>query len=330
MGQRHIFKRRRESHYLFNNTPGATTAFPDDFRMISGDPTIRTLDASSFSQQAVTFLCLDFSGKSNRYNELPRGQRCPSGIRSQINFYSCWNGRDVDSPDHRSHVAWPSTGPDNGTCSDPAFPVTLPRIFIEVYWYSQAFEDQRRHALTPTQPFVYVVRLLTYIYGVLVDFLMEADPTGYGNHADFFNGWDKGVLQRALDQCNCNPYGDPTCCVDQGIFGMNKSTACFITDTVDEPTLGMLDALPGNNPVQAPLAGYEAYIDPITPAILDPVYVYNGSSGAPTGTIATPAQTANVTQTANGTCIWKGDARKSTGARNWILLPIFLLFNFIC
>jgi hypothetical protein len=24
------------------------------------------------------------------------------------------------------------TGPDNGTCSDPDFPVTLPRIFMEV------------------------------------------------------------------------------------------------------------------------------------------------------------------------------------------------------
>ncbi|KAJ6463450.1 hypothetical protein C8R45DRAFT_1025772 [Mycena sanguinolenta] len=288
-------------YYLFNDTPGYTTEFPDDFRMLSGDPTLRTLDPSSFAQQAITFLCLDFSGTSNRYNELPKGMSCPSGIRSQINFPSCWNGKDTDSPSHKSHVAFLSTGPDNGTCTDPAFPVTLPRIFMEVYWISQVFEDQRKFAMTPSQPFVFA----------------NGDPTGYGFHADFFQGWAPGVLQKALDGCNCNPYGDPTCCVDQGIFGMNKSSACYITNTVDEQTLGTLETLPGNNPIQAPC--YQTYIDPITPAILSPVYVYNGSAGGPTGTVVTPAQTAIVTQTANGSCIRKGGASSSKRS-SWFLL----------
>ncbi|KAJ7270728.1 hypothetical protein B0H12DRAFT_778321 [Mycena haematopus] len=292
------------SYYLFNNTPGYTTEFPDDFRMLSGDPTLRTLDPSSFAQQAITFLCLDFNGQSNRYNELPRGMSCPSGIRSQINFPSCWNGKDTDSDSHKSHVSFLSTGPDNGTCTDPAFPVTLPRIFMEVYWISQVFEDQRESAMTPSQPFVFA----------------HGDPTGYGYHADFYNGWDPGVLQRALDGCNCNPYGDPTCCVDQGIFGMNKSSTCYITNTVDEQTLGTLETLPGNNPIQAPC--YKTYIDPITPAILSPVYVYNGSAGGPTGTVITPAQTAIVTQTANGSCIRKGGASSSKRSPWFLLLAV--------
>ncbi|KAJ7854966.1 hypothetical protein B0H14DRAFT_2508143 [Mycena olivaceomarginata] len=298
--------------YLFNDTPGYTTEFPEDFRMLSGDPTLRTLDPSSFAQQAITFLCLDFGGKSTKSNELPRGISCPSGIRSQINFPSCWNGRvrssfsafyffrsfnsstkDTDSSNHKTHVQFLSDGPDNGTCSDPDFPVTLPRIFMEVYWISQVFEDQRKHAMTPSQPFVFA----------------HGDPTGYGYHADFINGWDSGVLQRAVDSCHCDPYGDPTCCVSQGIFGMNKSSVCYITDTVDEQTLGTLETLPGNNPIQAPC--YQTYFDPVTPAILQPVYVYNGSTGGPTGTVVTPAQTAIVTQTANGSCIRKGGAISS-------------------
>ncbi len=52
--------------------------------MISGDPDLRTLNASSFAQQAITFLCLDFDGVSARTNELPVDQDCPSGIRAQI------------------------------------------------------------------------------------------------------------------------------------------------------------------------------------------------------------------------------------------------------
>ncbi|KAJ7146106.1 hypothetical protein C8R44DRAFT_756598 [Mycena epipterygia] len=301
-------------YYLFNDTPGYTTEFPDDvthlrtLNAVLGDPTLRTLDPSSFAQQAITFLCLDFSGKSNRYNELPAGISCPSGIRSQI-ASPCWNGNDTDSSDHKSHVAFLSTGPDNGTCTDPHFPVTLPRIFMEVYWISQVFEDQRKYAMTPSQPFVELNVIL--------------DPTGYGYHADFLTGWDSGVLQKALDGgCNCNPYGDPTCCVNQGTFGMNKSSTCYITNSVDEQTLGTLATLPGNNPIQSPC--YQAYIDPITPAILSPVYVYNGSTGGPTGTIATPAQTALITQTANGSCIRKGGA---AGLRRppWLLSSILVV-----
>ncbi|CAK5271093.1 unnamed protein product [Mycena citricolor] len=323
----------RRTDYLFNNTPGATTAFPDDVEsfaaphaaadhsysssgcsLVPSDPTLRTLDPSSSAQQAVTFLCLDFNGKSSRYNELPRGISCPSGIRSQINFPSCWNGNDTDSPDHKSHVAFLSTGPDNGTCSDPGFPVTLPRIFMEVYWISQVFEGQRKQAMTPSQPFVFA----------------HGDPTGYGYHADFFNGWQPNVLQNALDRCNCNPYGDPTCCVSAGIFGLNQSAQCYITNSVDEPTLGTLDTLPGNNPIQgvspcAVRAGlilirfdsaapcYQNYIDPTTPPILSPVSVYTTSTtpGMPSGTVATAAQTADVTQTANGSCIRPGAAQRS-------------------
>jgi hypothetical protein len=139
--------------YLFGSTPGTTTPFPDDvrplffvfklsisfplnpvdfqFRMISGNIALRTYNSSSFAQQAVTFLCLDFQGTSTRYNALPNAN-CPSGIRSQLNFPSCWDGKNVDSPDHKSHVAFLSGGADVGTCSDPKFPKTLPRIFAEV------------------------------------------------------------------------------------------------------------------------------------------------------------------------------------------------------
>ena len=27
-------------------------------------------------------------------------------------------------------------------------------------------------------------------------------------NSDYLNGWDQGVLQRAVDNCHCNEYGD--------------------------------------------------------------------------------------------------------------------------
>lgn len=80
--------------------------------------------------------------------------------------------QNVDSTDHKSHVAFPSGGPDSGTCSDPNFPITLPRIFLEVrsvhnfaqsmmlidltqvYWTTQIFDAARKSAMNASQPFV--------------------------------------------------------------------------------------------------------------------------------------------------------------------------------
>ncbi|KAL0945477.1 hypothetical protein HGRIS_000963 [Hohenbuehelia grisea] len=269
--------------YLFDDKPGVTTAFPDDFRMLSGDPSLRSYDSSSFAQQAVSFLCLDFNGKPTTYSGLPN-VACPSGVRAQINFPSCWDGKNTDSADHKSHVAFRSEGPDKGTCNDPKFPVTLPRIFMEVYWATNPFDSVRGQAMNKDQPFVFA----------------SGDPTGYGYHADFINGWDKGVLQNAVDKCHCNPFGDPQCCADQGIFTLVKDGSCHITDSIDEVVTGTLPKLPGNNPVQKGPGRVTTLSDPATPAILSPVYAYTGDSAPAKGSVATPASTARPTGAGSG------------------------------
>ncbi|SJL17229.1 uncharacterized protein ARMOST_20775 [Armillaria ostoyae] len=50
--------------------------------------------------------------------------------------------QNVDSEDHKSHVVFPLMGPDNETCNDSDYPVTIPHIFMEVYWVMQGFQDQ--------------------------------------------------------------------------------------------------------------------------------------------------------------------------------------------
>lgn len=55
--------------------------------MFSGDPNLRSYNASSYAQQAVSFLCLDFDnsqGGTTKHAELPLNKKCPSGVRSQI------------------------------------------------------------------------------------------------------------------------------------------------------------------------------------------------------------------------------------------------------
>ncbi|TFK27831.1 hypothetical protein FA15DRAFT_701627 [Coprinopsis marcescibilis] len=262
-------------YYLFPDQAGRTTAFPPNFRMLSGNPRKRSYDANSHAARAVDFLCLDFNGQTTRHQGLPN-KVCPSGIRSQVNFPSCWNGRDLDSPNHKSHVAYRSNGPDSGECTDPNFPVSLPRIFLEVYWGTADFDRFRSQAMRPEQPFVFA-------YG---------DRTGYGNHADFTNGWEPGVLQRAVDGCNCNQYGDPECCAQRGIFTLERNKPeCKITRQVDEITTGTLAVLPGNNPVQEGPEDGVMMTSNVIPARLSPAYVYHGNQPDRIGSVIVPATT---------------------------------------
>ena len=51
-------------------------------------------------------------------------------------YFSCWDGKNLDSPNHKDHVAYPSTGPATflslgGTCPS-THPVRIPQLMYEV------------------------------------------------------------------------------------------------------------------------------------------------------------------------------------------------------
>ena len=113
-------------------------AFPEGFRMIAGSATRRnkTSFAEGQTQSPASFVCLGVDGPHTP--EIPP-HNCPGGLRAQITFPSCWDGTNVDSPDHKSHVVYPS-GMDTGFCP-PSHPKRLVQIFYEVVWEVDAFKD---------------------------------------------------------------------------------------------------------------------------------------------------------------------------------------------
>ena len=80
----------------------------------------------------------------------------------QVFFPMCWNNKTLDSPDHRSHMAYP-TRYNSGDCP-PTHPVRVPGIFYEAIYSVAEFPHGQGN-----QPFV----------------LSNGDPTGYGFHGDF-------------------------------------------------------------------------------------------------------------------------------------------------
>lgn len=83
---------------------------------------------------------------------------CPGGIRATVIFPSCWDGVTLDSPDHRSHVAYsPNSGALGALADDSCpstHPVRIPQVMYEVMFDTSGFADPKYYQ-NGNQPLVY-------------------------------------------------------------------------------------------------------------------------------------------------------------------------------
>ena len=96
---------------------------------------------------------------------------CPaepgSGLRLHVTFPNCWNGKQLDSADHKSHMAYSQAG-----ACPTTHPISVPAISL-IYHYPVT--GQHEISLT--------------------------SGGQYSGHADFFNAWDAHTLARLVDSC---------------------------------------------------------------------------------------------------------------------------------
>lgn len=223
---------------------GVVQAFPDGLRMIAGNGDRRTFDSSDPDDQAISYVCLDYTAShtgdpawAQRNNFF--AQNCPSGMRAQVNFPNCWDGVNLDSNDHHSHTAWPSGGVNGGDCPS-SHPVHLVSLFYEFI-----FEVQNFPYNNASEP--------TWVWS-------NGDTTGYGLHADFINGWPTlvngtNVLQEAINQCNANEGvgGELGNCPPLAPYiNTDGANACRPQNALVDEDVGSghsIPFLPGDNPI---------------------------------------------------------------------------------
>ena len=149
--------------------------FPPGLRYVVGSPTA-TLDEFKNSPGAVEgFEC----GDSVRNWDIPA--RCVAGSQLNVRYQapSCWDGRHLDTPDHKSHMAYPIVG----VCP-ASHPVAVPMIEFKMAWPVSGDLSQVRFA----------------------------SGRGYSFHYDVYNVWDPAVLAALVRHCingglQCNPRG---------------------------------------------------------------------------------------------------------------------------
>ena len=194
--------------------------------MTAGNPELRTYNDTQ-AQQAVNHACINYAGGAPPQAPTFPTVNCPNGIRTQVYFPSCWDGVNLDSENHQSHMAYPS-GVDTGVCPD-SHPNPVISIFYEVLWDTGPFASLWDG---DEQPFV----------------LSMGDSTGLGYHGDFVMGWDVDLLQSAVDDCTSDS-GAVSDCSHFTQVPTDQSNSCAVPSPVDEQVLGNLKTLPGCNPV---------------------------------------------------------------------------------
>lgn len=116
----------------------------------------------------------------------------PDRLRMDIFFPSCWDGVNLDSDDHKSHLAYPSnsSGSANGTVCPANHPVPIIRVS-----FHYAF-GVKPDVYDPSTQSSRGWRLASDMYDVSTQ-----TPGGMSLHADWFNAWNPEALQMVLDGC---------------------------------------------------------------------------------------------------------------------------------
>jgi hypothetical protein len=93
-----------------------------------------------------------------------------------VEFPQCWNGLDVDSGDHRSHMAYPKSG----QCPS-SHPVPIPAITFNIpYRVPQEGTDGWR---------------------LVSDSYDASKAGGYSAHGDWFGAWDPEIAETWTHDC---------------------------------------------------------------------------------------------------------------------------------
>jgi hypothetical protein len=151
---------------------------PIGLRMLAGNPKATTFGQSQASKYVCINIAMQHSNGMKWQSTIPN---CgPESFMQQVVLFpQCWDGKNLDSPNHQDHMAYPSR---SGIC-----PATHPVIFPEI----SLNLNYKVHADSPMNKW----RLASDNY------TFNGRNAGYSGHADWVNGWDEKELEGIVKNC---------------------------------------------------------------------------------------------------------------------------------
>jgi hypothetical protein len=201
------YKRRPETDPECMRQGTACVPIPRGLRFVFG---FNLLDPSAPATGGGYFNCDGPTAQMGHYRDIVEAAtHCPDGshLGAVISAPDCWNGRDLDSPDHRSHLAYPSYGSWGYLRCPATHPYVIPTFTLGV-WYT-VDDDLDRSG--------------TWTEGVTHTWFLSSDMSSDGSmvrpgttlHADYMEAWDDDALRRWHNGCinqllNCSggDFGD--------------------------------------------------------------------------------------------------------------------------
>jgi Domain of unknown function (DUF1996) len=157
--------------------PANIKAMPKGLRMIAGDK-----NASS-KQAHASWGCLE-NYVPDLPGSIPSARSCGGAgnhVEMSVVFPQCWNGRNLDSPDHKSHMAYP-TWINGKTVCPSSHPVAIPEISLHV-----------RYKIPSTG---------TTGWRLSSDMYSTSRPGGFSAHGDWFDGWRADIRDMWIKNCD--------------------------------------------------------------------------------------------------------------------------------
>ena len=149
--------------YYRRGTLAEVSPFPNNLRMIAGDA-----KATTPQSLRVTYWNCGQEGGVAPSSTVPT---CPDTrgayLRLHIRFPECWDGRNLDSADHKNHMAYAM----QSSCPS-THPFELPQI-TQIYRYRSRGGEG----------------------------FSLASGGVYSAHADFLNAWNPGQLRKLVNDC---------------------------------------------------------------------------------------------------------------------------------
>lgn len=168
---------------------------PAGLRMIAGNP--RPL---SIADSTADYYCQDqrFFNDAPSYGIIWKGKTIKACggphqmLRMLISFPQCWDGKNLDSPDHQSHMSYTCRDRQNCDIGDgklgfspnscPAsHPIAIPSIAINADYNANLVYGREYRLSSDNYPRTY--------------------EGGYSLHSDWMNGWDESILARIVKNC---------------------------------------------------------------------------------------------------------------------------------